>query len=145
MKTALLDVNVLLALTWPNHQHHSLAADWFLTHHAKGWATCAFTEAGFIRLSCNPAYTPSPSIPAEAAEVLEELRAFKGHHYLAEAPSLMTASGMKILEHVRSHQQVTDAYLLNTARHHRATLVTFDSGVLELRAGPGAITVLEPS
>lgn len=142
MKVSLLDVNVLLALTWPNHQHHSLAAHWFLKYHSKGWATCAFTEAGFIRLSCNPAFSSTPSIPVEAAEVLEELRALKGHHYLAEAPSLMTAAGMVVLERARSHRQVTDAYLVNTARHHRAVLVTFDAGVLELKPAVGAVVVL---
>ncbi len=142
MKVALLDVNVLLALMWPNHQHHGIAADWFLKNHSKGWATCAFTEAGFIRLSCNPAYTPQPSIPLEAAEVLDELRALKGHHFLAEAPSLTTAAGLKVLEQARSHQQVTDAYLVNTARHHRAVLVTFDGGVLELKPAVGTVLVL---
>ena len=142
MKVALLDVNVLLALTWPNHQHHGVAAGWFLKNHSRGWATCAFTEAGFIRLSCNPAFTPAPSIPVEAAEVLEELRALRGHHYLAEAPSLTSAAGMQVLEYARSHRQVTDAYLVNTARHHRATLVTFDRGVLELKPATGTVVVL---
>lgn len=142
MKVALLDVNVLLALTWSNHQHHGLAADWFLKNHARGWATCAFTEAGFIRLSCNPSFTPAPSIPLEAAEVLEDLRALKGHHYLAEAPSLTTSSGMRVLEQARSHRQVTDAYLVNTARHHRAMLITFDAGVLELKPAAGTVVVL---
>ena len=142
MKVSLLDVNVLLALTWPNHQHHGQAADWFVKNHSRGWATCAFTEAGFIRLSCNPAFTPAPSIPLEAAEVLEDLRSLKGHHYLSEAPGLTSAAGMRVLEHARSHHQVTDAYLVNTARHHRAVLVTFDAGVLELRAAAGTVVVL---
>ena len=35
MKAALLDTNVLLALAWPNHQHHAQAHAWFAAH---GWA-----------------------------------------------------------------------------------------------------------
>ncbi|MDB6039699.1 MAG: hypothetical protein JWM99_3540 [Verrucomicrobiales bacterium] len=41
LKTALLDTNVLLALAWPNHQHHAVAHRWFAKHTEQGWATCA--------------------------------------------------------------------------------------------------------
>jgi hypothetical protein len=58
MKVALLDTNVLLALAWPNHQHHGPAHTWFAQHAKKGRATCAFTQLGFIRLLSTP-----PAIP----------------------------------------------------------------------------------
>ena len=35
----LLDVNVLLALAWPNHQHHAVAHRWFRRESRRGWAT----------------------------------------------------------------------------------------------------------
>ena len=38
--TALLDVNVLIALAWPNHVHHVAARAWFEEHREEGWATC---------------------------------------------------------------------------------------------------------
>lgn len=38
MKVALLDVNVLLALAWPNHQHHVAAHRWFHDDGRRGWA-----------------------------------------------------------------------------------------------------------
>lgn len=41
MKIALLDTNVLLALAWPNHQHHAQAHAWFNLEAKNGWATCA--------------------------------------------------------------------------------------------------------
>lgn len=44
----LLDVNVLLALAWPNHLHHGLAQSWFRKSLTDGWATCSLTELGFI-------------------------------------------------------------------------------------------------
>ena len=57
MKPALLDVNVLLALAWPNHQHHAASHRWFRREAGNGWAICALTQLAFIRLSSNPAYT----------------------------------------------------------------------------------------
>jgi len=42
----LLDVNVLVALLVPEHQHHSAAIEWFTTNGDQGWATCAVTELG---------------------------------------------------------------------------------------------------
>lgn len=68
MKHALLDTNVLLALAWPNHQHHEQAHAWFSAYARKGWSTCAFTQLGFIRLSSNPAYTTNAVSPQDAAQ-----------------------------------------------------------------------------
>jgi predicted nucleic acid-binding protein len=36
VKVALPDANVLLALAWPNHQHHERAHGWFLREHYHG-------------------------------------------------------------------------------------------------------------
>ena len=47
---ALPDVNVLIALAWPNHVHHDAARSWFAESRATGWATCPVTEAGFVRV-----------------------------------------------------------------------------------------------
>ena len=47
----LLDVNVLIALVLPEHEHHAAASSWFRTEGlAHGWATCAVTELGVIRV-----------------------------------------------------------------------------------------------
>lgn len=53
---ALLDVNVLVALFDPAHVHHDAAHAWFGEHCAQGWATCALTENGLVRVLSNPAY-----------------------------------------------------------------------------------------
>jgi predicted nucleic acid-binding protein len=57
----LLDVNVLVALLVPEHQHHTLAIDWF-TSQAVGekWATCAVTELGVIRVCAQLPGEPWP-------------------------------------------------------------------------------------
>jgi toxin-antitoxin system PIN domain toxin len=81
VKSALLDTNVLLALAWPNHQHHAPAHGWFAATAKKGWATCAFTQLGFIRLSANPAYTANAVSPQEAAALLQQWTRLKTHRF----------------------------------------------------------------
>ena len=47
----LLDVNVLVALFVPEHEHHVAALNWFTTEGAlRGWAMCVVSELGVIRV-----------------------------------------------------------------------------------------------
>ncbi len=121
---ALLDVNVLLALAWPNHQFHNAAAKWFLKNKAKKWSTCALTELAFIRLSSNPAFTEEFVNPATAAALLEKMKD-KNHVFLDKERSPAKITWDKI----HSHKTVTDFYLLHLAVTHRVKLVTFDAGI----------------
>ena len=54
MRPYLLDINVLLALTWPSHVFHPQAQEWFARNRAAGFRTCPLTEIGFVRISSNP-------------------------------------------------------------------------------------------
>ena len=123
MKPALLDTNVLLALAWPNHQHHAQAHRWFGAHARHGWATCALTQVGFIRLASNPAYTRDAVAPRDAATLLQQWTKHAAHHFwrspAADAPRLY---GRAI-----GHQQVNDAWLVEAARRNRGRLVTLDT------------------
>src|SRR6185503_2205055 len=47
--TALLDVNLLVALFDPEHVHHHIAHDWF-SEYGDPWATCPLTENGALRV-----------------------------------------------------------------------------------------------
>ena len=123
MKAALLDINVLLALAWPNHQHHAAAHRWFARESKHGWSTCAFTQLGFIRLSSNPAYTSSSVPPAEAAALLEQLVTHPKHVFW-KSPA---ATSPKIYAHALGHQQVNDAWLVEAARQAGGRLVTLDT------------------
>lgn len=123
MKAALLDVNLLLALAWPNHQHHAAAHGWFARESRYGWATCAFTQLGFIRLSSNPAYTSGAVPPAEAATLLEQLTSHPKHTFW-KSPA---AASPKIYARALGHQQVNDAWLVETARQAGGRLVTLDT------------------
>ncbi len=123
MSVGLLDVNVLLALAWPNHQHHQAAHRWFLEESPRGWATCALTTLGFVRLSSNPAYTSEAVSPRDAVVLLARMTAHVRHRFWAELPPLE----LDAIERAIGHQQVMDAYLVGLARHNRGWVATFDA------------------
>lgn len=123
MKAALLDTNVLLALAWPNHQHHAAAHEWFAANARKGWATCALTQVGFIRLSSNPAYTVNAVSPQDAAGLLQQWTRLRTHR-LWSSPS---ADDPAIYLRAIGHQQVNDAWLVEAARRNSGRLVTLDT------------------
>jgi uncharacterized protein len=124
MAKYLLDVNVLLALAWPNHEFHSAAHRWW-TESRKRWATCALTELGFIRLSSNPAFTRDAVTPYEAAALLEHLATVERHEYWSELPRLSRDE----FRRMTGHKQVTDFYLMKLATIHKAKVATFDSRI----------------
>jgi toxin-antitoxin system PIN domain toxin len=140
VRTTLLDVNVLLALTWPNHQHHGAAHEWFGRESRHGWATCALTQLAFIRLSSNPVYTPAAVTPQQAADLLARLVAHRTHRYWRTLPPVDAGGFTRVL----GHQQVQDAYLVHLAERSRGRLATFDRR-LAAHAGPDECVVVIPS
>jgi hypothetical protein len=128
---SLLDVNLLVALAWPNHVHHEAAHRWFARHGRTGWATAPVVELGFVRVSSNLRVVPSAVSPQEAADMLRRITALAGHHFWRDdirfAQSLHVA-----LARVVGHQQVTDAHLVALALRHGGRLATFDRGVRAL-------------
>lgn len=124
---ALLDVNVLVALAWPNHVHHGEAQHWFGGAAASGWATCPLTQSGFVRVSSNPA-VPHAVTPAAAMELLRRLVAVGDHVFLDDAIAVVEAREVDRAR-IASHRQVTDAHALAIARRHGAVLATFDRGI----------------
>ncbi|HXN45375.1 MAG TPA: TA system VapC family ribonuclease toxin [Bryobacteraceae bacterium] len=126
----LLDVNVLLALAWPNHQFHRVATR-RLDRGQERWATCALTELGFIRLSSNPAAVAPAKTPADAARLLATMTRDPRHAYLDRLASPAGLDFGKVL----GHNQLTDAYLLALARRHEAAFLTFDTRLRGLAQG----------
>lgn len=143
MSVALLDVNVLLALNLPQHSKFKASRDWFLAQRGGAWATCPFTEAGFIRIASNSRITPNAGTVAQALEALRRLRATRGHHFW---PAGFSPSDEPLFASLQGHRQITDAYLLTLALRHKGRLVTFDGGiqVLAESAGmpPGCVELL---
>ncbi|MBA3369625.1 MAG: PIN domain-containing protein [Geodermatophilaceae bacterium] len=124
MRRALLDVNVLLALLDSDHVDHHLATDWLEGEISAGWASCAITENGFVRVLSQPRY-PSPVSPAEAIGLLAEACNSDHHAFWSCNVSLLDG---RIVNSSRLYgsRQVTDAYLLALATAHDGRFVTFD-------------------
>ena len=124
---ALLDVNVLVALAWPTHVHHEIAQRWFSRNRQTGWATCPATQAGFVRVLSNPAFSPDALTPREAFAHLASAVSVTGHVFWPDDTSLV---GSRFLGESKlvGYRQVTDAHLLAVALRHRGALVTLDRG-----------------
>ena len=123
-RPALLDVNVLIALFDPDHVHHDVAHDWFADNRARGWATCAVTENGFVRVLANPAYGSAISRPAELVARLRRLSDIEGHQFWADSVSLRDPA---LFDCSRvGHRQITEVYLLGLAQKNGGVLATFD-------------------
>lgn len=137
---ALLDVNVLVALAWPNHQFHR-ASQAFLGAN-RPWATCALTQLGFIRLSANPAAVTPAQTPAAAAELLAQLTADPFHRYLDRLPAPAGDTCRAGFSAILGYRQVADSYLLSLAAAQGAELVTFDRRIEHLAAGRQPVRVL---
>lgn len=127
-RVALADVNVLVALAWPNHAHHAAAHAWFDAHHAAGWATTAVTESGFVRISSNRAALPTSSTPEAARQVLRSMTELRGHRFWTDDVRLVLGEESAIRA-PNTYRQVTDAHLLALAAHYDGRLVTFDAGI----------------
>lgn len=137
----LLDLNVLLAVAWPNHQFHA-AAIRVLEASGDRWATCALTQLGFIRLSSNPSAIPTAKSPAEAASVLAGMVDDPLHVYLESLPSPVAKECRSGFDKILGSRQVTDAYLLMLARRHEAVFVTFDARLKNLAGAETKIRLL---
>ncbi len=145
-RVTLLDVNVLVALFFPDHVHHDLAHEWFADHRRHGWATCPITENGLIRVACQQ---PSDDVlvrPADVIGHLQKLCRDTHHRAWTDAVSL-TDTALFAPQFIRGHRQLTDVYLLGLAKKMGGRLATFDR-TIPVKAVRGAtadlLQVIEP-
>ena len=138
MKTALLDVNVLVALFDPAHPNHEEAHQWFGRNRKRGWATCPLTANGCIRVLSNPAYPTVTATPEEVASRLRILCSSRDHRWWEDSVSLLD-EGLFRTHLIPGHQKITDVYLLGLAVRRRGKLVTFDRSI-PVKAVTGAGT-----
>ena len=135
MKAVLLDVNVLIALVWPAHEHHNAAHRWFRLRGAARWATCPLTELGLVRITSNPSFSPDALSVSDAVLLLERNLGHSGHQFWPDDLPLASAlSGAGSA--MKGHGQLTDAYLLALAARRHGTLATFDAGLRSLVPDP---------
>lgn len=129
----LLDLNALIALAWAQHDHHAAMQKWFRVHAGTGWFTCAFTQAGFVRILCQTPFAGRRVPVDEAANLLRHNTEHPQHRFVDlnlgfDDVHAVCTGGLV------GHRQITDAYLLATAIRQGARLLTFDAGVRHLLA-----------
>jgi len=134
---SLLDVNVLLALLDSDHADHDRAREWLNEEIAGGWASCAITENGFVRIISQPRY-PSPIPVIHAIERLRSATNTSHHEFWTSDVSLLDDAAINA-DLLHGARQVTDVYLLALAVAHDGRFVTFDRSI-PISASAGATT-----
>lgn len=135
---SLLDVNVLVALFVPEHEHHAIALDWFATKATEaGWATCAVTELGVIRVC---AQLPGGDWPPETT-VDRLLMLTVANRAYVWWPDAVSPAVLPEVRAATTGKQVTDRYLLGLARRNAGQLVTFDRALAAF-GGPDVVCLL---
>ena len=124
---ALLDVNVLIALLDANHVSHRDALSWFASHASQGWASCAITQNGCLRVMSLPGYPSSRPI-SEIAERLREALSMTVHEFWPDDISALDVDLIDV-RRIHSARQLTDVYLLALAVRRGGCLVTFDKSI----------------
>ena len=143
---ALLDVNLLIALHDAQHVHHALVKAWFVSHAAKGWASCPLTQNGCLRILSQPNY-PNPVPMAHLVGMLQRSFSAAQHRFWPDDISMLDAARF---DHalIQGHRQLTDIYLLALAVKHRGCFVTLDKRALNIAvrsAGADRLVALMPT
>jgi hypothetical protein len=82
----------------------------------------------FVRILSNPAFSANALTPTNALRVLESNLKLPSHHFWPGSISVTDA--LKNIEgRLTGHRQITDAYLVSLALHHRGKLATLDQGI----------------
>jgi len=128
----LLDVNVLLALGFQNHEFNRRVALWVRSEQTVHLATCSITELGFVRVL---AQTPGYDLAIGHARTL--LLRLKE----SVSPQFTFISDRHDVSHlpawVKTARQITDGHLAQLAKANGAVLATLDKKI------PGAFLVPE--
>lgn len=128
IRRLLLDVNVLLALSWESHVHHERAHARFAE--VDSWCTTAITELGLIRLLMTEAVVGRTVRWPEAVGQVRALRQGEGWSWISDdvSPATWRVDGHSM----RGRRQVTDLQLVNIAAANDCSLATFDAGIIQL-------------
>jgi hypothetical protein len=138
--SVLPDVNVLIAIAWPTHVHHSAAIKWFDASADSGWATAPPTEAGFLRLSMNPAVVGRPVQAREATALMRELRMVGAHRFWTDDTDALSLD--READRIQGYRQITDVHLLNIARRNAGSVATLDGGFVGITDEPATVTLI---
>jgi toxin-antitoxin system PIN domain toxin len=116
----LLDANVLIALSFTDHVHHTLATGWFGQLRPR-FATCPITEGALVRFTLRNISNGAES----ARQLLAALESLEGHEFWPDDVPCTSLPWRQIA----GYRQVTDGYLTSLARHHGGRLATLDASL----------------
>jgi toxin-antitoxin system PIN domain toxin len=119
-ETLLLDANLLIALSYPDHIHHGLSTKWFAELNPK-FATCPITQGALARFTMR--IVPNGAMPAK--QFLEGLAAMPGHEFWTDDVDYRNLPWKQIF----GYRQLTDAYLVTLAKNRGGRLATLDKAL----------------
>jgi uncharacterized protein len=127
--TALVDVNVWLALAYEGHVHHSAAIAWLDQAPPRKAGFCRVTQLGFLRLLTNRSVMSGSVLSQrESWGCYEKFRSDDRVIFLDE-PASIESTWKKLTRSARSDAGTwTDAYLAGFAIAESLAFVTFDRG-----------------
>jgi toxin-antitoxin system PIN domain toxin len=133
----LLDVKLLMALLWENHEHHIQARSWF--RGVSAFATCPVVQLGFARGSSHPllGYGLTPEL---AFGVLRQFVADPRHEFIPD--DLSCTDRVVRTELMTGANQITDRYLVALARQHGFSLATLDQPLAKSFANEASVVEL---
>ena len=118
-------------MAWPSHQAHGRVHGWLQRYAHQGWATCPFTEAAFVRVISNPAFSPDALSVAQAIDLLASNLQHSAHYFWPDEIGFLAAIA-PLQDRLIGHQQVSDAYLLGLVLRRKGKLATLDAGIVGL-------------
>jgi predicted nucleic acid-binding protein len=95
------------------------------------------TESGCVRVLCTPVFTANPPSVHSAIRLIQAATESGSNHHFLRDDLPLSGVGARWRNRL-GHKQITDAYLLAPAMHHKAKLVTFDRR-MEVLAPEGSV------
>jgi toxin-antitoxin system PIN domain toxin len=127
----LLDTNVLIPLLWPRHTAQAIVRAWFFAKAEASFATCSFTQSGFLRITSSLEIMRQRFALAEAKQLLRAFTLLPGHAFWPTPIDIFDATA-PFERRIFGPKQITDAYLLGIAKHHGGKLATLDKAIPSL-------------
>jgi hypothetical protein len=133
------DVNILIALTDPEHIGHASAIAWHRQIGTARLLLCSVTESGFVRLSTMPNVGGR-----QMSDALAQLRMIAALPNCESLP--IEHSWLELIQpltaRLHGYRQVTDALLLGLAIRNGSILVTLDRRIQALAGEAYAASLL---
>jgi toxin-antitoxin system PIN domain toxin len=134
MSRCLVDINVLLALIVPRHEHHPVALAWFDGLAAGEAGLCRFVQLALVRLMANRSVMGKYAVPTdEGWGLVERLLQDERIEFASEPSTVDSVLPALLHQRVPNGKLVGDAYLAAFAIASGRQMVTLDGGFRSFR------------